>query len=75
MNGFGKGKSCSDHLFTLTSIIRNCILKNKSTFCAFIDKEKAFDSLDRNLLYNRLLLYKIDGKFYKSITRLEMCVQ
>ena len=36
-NGFRKGRSCSDHLFTLTSIIRNRISQNKSTFCAFID--------------------------------------
>ena len=58
-NGFRKGRSCSDHLFTLTSIIRNHISQNKSTFCAFIDMEKAFDCLDRNLLYYRLLLHRL----------------
>ena len=57
-------------MFSLTSIIRNRISQNKSTFCAFIDMEKAFDCLDRNLLYYRLLLYKIDGKLYKSIRAL-----
>ena len=32
--------------------------------------EKAFDFLDRNLLVYRLLLYKIDGKLFKSIRAL-----
>ena len=69
-NGFRKGRSCSDHLFTLTSIIRNRLSQKRSTFCAFIDMEKAFDFLDRNLLFYRLLLYQIDGKIYKSIQAL-----
>jgi hypothetical protein len=69
-NGFRKGRSCADHLFTLTSIIRNRLSEHKPTFCAFIDMEKAFDFLDRNLLFYRLLLYKIDGKLLKSIMAL-----
>ena len=69
-NGFRKGRSCADHLFTLTSVIRNRLSEKKSTFCAFIDMEKAFDFLDRNLLLCRLLLYKIDGKLFKSIRAL-----
>ena len=69
-NGFRKGRSCADHLFTLTSVIRNRLSEKKSTFCAFIDMEKAFDFLDRNLLLYRLLLYKIDGKLFKSIRAL-----
>ena len=56
-NGFRKGRSCSDHLFTLTSIIKHRISQNKSTFCEIIDMEKAFDCLDRNLLYHSLLLH------------------
>ena len=69
-NGFRKGRSCSDHLFTITSIIRNRLSQKHDTFCAFIDMEKAFDFLDRNLLLYRLLLYKIDGKMYRSIKAL-----
>ena len=31
-NGFRKGRSCSDHLFTLTSLIRKRLSQKKSTF-------------------------------------------
>ena len=67
---FRKGRSYSDHLFTLTSIIRNRLACKQSTFCAFIDMEKAFDFLDRDLLFYRLLLYNIKGKLYQSIKAL-----
>ena len=42
-------------------------LKNKGTYCAFIDMEKAFD---RKLLLYKLLNHNIDGKMYKSIKTL-----
>ena len=69
-NGFRKGRSCSDHLFSLTSIIRNRFSLKQSTYCAFIDMEKAFDFVDRKLLLFRLLLYGIDGQMYRSIKSL-----
>ena len=45
-NGFRKHRSCNDHLFSLTSIIRNILATNMSIYCAFIDMEKAFDFVD-----------------------------
>ena len=69
-NGFRKNRSCLDHIFTLNSIIKNRQEKKLSTYCAFIDMEKAFDFLDRDLLFYRLLKYNIDGKMYKSIKSL-----
>ncbi len=69
-NGFRKGRSCVDHLFSLTSIIRNRLANRCPTFCAFIDMEKAFDWVDRDLLLYRLSLYQINGKIYKSIKML-----
>ncbi len=46
-NGFRKNCSCNDHLFSLASIIRNRLATHMSTYCAFIDMEKAFDFIDR----------------------------
>ena len=40
------------------------------TFAAFLDMEKAFDKVDRNLLLLRLLQYGIDDKMYCSIKNL-----
>ena len=69
-NGFRKGRSCDDHLFTLTSILRNRIAAKQSTFVMFIDMQKAFDSIDRDLLMYKLLLNVVDGKMYDAIDAL-----
>ena len=66
-NGFRQNRSCEDHIFALNSVIQNHINSGQSIFCAFIDLEKAFDWIDRDLLFHRLLNYNIEGKIYKSI--------
>ena len=66
-NGFRKGRSCDDHLFTLTSILINRIAAKQSTFVMLIDLQKAFDSIDRDLLMYKLLLNVVDGKMYEAI--------
>ena len=67
--GFRKKRSCNDHIFSLSSIIRNRLNNGKPTFAAFLDMEKAFDKVDRNLLLLRLLQYRINDKFYYSIKK------
>ena len=69
-NGFRRGRSCSEHIFLVTSIIRNRLTEGKDTFIAFVDKEKAFDWIRRPLLYYLLLECNIDGKIYKAIKAL-----
>ena len=69
-NGFRRGRSCTDHLFVVTSIIRNRLSTNQNTFVALVDFEKAFDWVKRSLLYYRLLENNIDGKIYKAINAL-----
>ena len=53
-NGFRSKRACVDHIHSLTTIIRNRKIKNKDTFVCFIDMCKAFDHLDRQLLFNKL---------------------
>ena len=69
-NGFRAKRSCDEHLFTITNIIKSRNGKGLSTYAAFIDLEKAFDRVDRTLLIYRLLIYGIDGKIYKTIKRM-----
>ena len=69
-NGFRKGRSCEDHIFSLTSLVKNRLVSNLPTFCAFVDLEKAFDWINRDLLLYRLLCTGIDGNFYQSIKSL-----
>ena len=66
-NGFRKKRSCTDHLFILSAIVRNRINETKDTFAAFIDFQKAFDRVDRTLLFHRLLKYNITGKIYQAV--------
>ncbi len=69
-NGFRKKRSCEDHIFTLTYILRNRMAEAKDTFCAFIDMQKTFDWVDRDLLFYRLLKYNITGSIYYCIKAL-----
>ena len=69
-NGFRKNRLCSDHLFTITSIIRNRTARGEDTFVSCIDMEKAFDWVDRTLLLYKLLEMNIDGKIYNCIKAL-----
>ncbi len=69
-SGFRKNRACVDHLYTITSIIRNRFSENKCTFACFIDMQKVFDLVDRDMLFYKLLEYNIDGKIYKSIKAL-----
>lgn len=66
-NGFRKKRSCEDHIFTLTSVLQNKLNEKKSVYAAFIDLEKAFDWVHRDLLLYRLLQYNIDGKMYWNV--------
>ena len=70
-NGFRKDRSCVDHIFTLTCILRNRQNLKMSTFAAFIDFQKAFDCVDRDLLMYKLIrFYNINGMFYKAVKSL-----
>ena len=69
-NAFRPGRSCEEHILTLTTIIRNQFAKSKPLFTSFIDLQKTFDWVDRDLLMYRLLTYGINGKIYNAIKSL-----
>ena len=66
-NGFRSDRSCQDHVFTACTIIKDRLAQKKSTFSTFIDLQKAFDYVDRDALLYKLLINKVDGKFYNSV--------
>ena len=67
-NGFRASRSCIDHVLVLCTILRNRKSMNLNTFLAFIDFQKAFDSVDRHLLLYKLSKIGIFGKFYGAIS-------
>ena len=57
-------------MFILNSIIRNRMQEKKGTYALFIDMQKCFEWVDRDLLFYRLLNKQITGRFYHSIKAL-----
>ena len=79
-NGFRADRSCLDHIFCISSLIRNNIIEKSSVFTAFIDMRKAFDWINRDmLLYKILFQFGISGKLYGAIKSLysfsEACIK
>ena len=66
-NGFRKQRSTIDHISSLTSIIKTRKLHKKDTFTAFIDFKKAYDSIDRGILFTKLSNLIISGLMYKDL--------
>ena len=48
---FLKGRHCEDHIFTLKGICSIRKSKKQKTHLAFLDLSKAFDSVERELLF------------------------
>ena len=57
-------------VMSLTSIINTTKLKIKSTFVAFIDFSKAYDSIDRNILFQKLQNLGLNDDMFNAITYL-----
>ena len=66
-NGFRRGRSCVDHISSLTSIIETRKLMQKCTYAAFIDFLKAYDRINRNMLFSKLSALGLKGNFYESM--------
>jgi len=72
-NGFRKGRSCMDCIFSASQIIKKHREFNIPTYIAFIDLKKTFDSVDRDKLWTIMLskgipthLMTIIQKIYKE---------
>jgi len=65
--GFKKGYSTIDNLFTLISCIVKQFSKNRKLYVAFIDFEKCFDSINRNLLWPILIKNGVKGKMFRCV--------
>ena len=72
--GFRKKRSCADQIATLRIIVEQSIKWQSPLDTCFIDFEKAFDSVDRESIWNILLHYGVPIKFFDIIKALyEVC--
>ena len=65
--GFRKNFCTLDHIFSLYSLQYLFKGTKRNLFCAFIDFQKAFDSVWRIGLWNKILMSNIDGKCFRVI--------
>ena len=73
--GFKKGHRTADHIFVLKTIIDEIVRNDKQKlFVAFIDFRKAYDRVNRTLLFLKLQRTGIKGLFYHNIKKLNSVV-
>ena len=73
--GFRKGRSTIDHMFTLYAAIEKHLLKNTKLYVAFIDFKKAYDTVNRDILWMVLYRSGVRGKMLGMIRGIYATVQ
>ena len=68
--GFRRERSCCDQISFLRIIIEQSLEWNTGLYMVFVDFEKAFDSVDRKMLWKILRRYGIPLKIVRMITGL-----
>ena len=68
--GFRKGRSCTQQVHILRRIIEGAKSKELPLFATFIDFKKAFDSINRNVMFAVLRHYGIPAKIVEGIRTL-----
>lgn len=66
--GFRPKRGCQDHLFTLASITNLHVGTKKSCmYVIFVDFKRAFDSVNHQLLWNKLFKLGVSGKIIRIL--------
>ena len=65
--GFRKGRGTPDNAFVLQHAIESCQKRAKTMYVAFIDFEKAYDRVNRDLLWRVLEGYGLHGDFLTAL--------
>ena len=68
--GFRKDKSCTDHIAALRIIIDQATEWQTPLYMNFIDFERAFDSVHRNVIWQLMGHYGVPPQFIKLIQEL-----
>jgi len=65
-SGFRQCRKTTDHLLRLHDAIHKSIANKHNVFSVFIDIEKAYDMVNKEVLLSKLLSYGISGRMFCS---------
>ena len=65
--GYQKGKSTVDCIFIFHSILSKVIYSGQKLYSVFIDYEKCFDTINRRILWQKLLAEHVSSKMINAI--------
>ena len=65
--GFQPNKSTIDCIYIFHAIIMKTLNSHKKLFCAFVDFSKAFDKIQRDLLWFKLVKEGVSNRMFKAI--------
>ena len=68
--GFRSGFSTNDHIFALKMLIDLFLHAKKILYVCFVDYAKTFDSVNRVLLWQKLLACQVNGNMFRVINNL-----
>ena len=73
--GFRPNRSCVDHVYTLSKIIQGRKDTGRTTYCFFLDVQKAHDTVWRNGLWKKLWEAGIRGKMWRMVKKMTECAK
>ena len=65
--GFRQGRGCMDQVCAVRHVCEKYLANMNDEFCAFMDFEKAYDTIDRHGMWQKLRVYGVGGKLLKAV--------
>ena len=65
--GFREGRGCMNQVFAVRQVCEKYLANGKDVFWAFIDLEKAYDTIDRHGMWQMLRVYGVGRKLLKAL--------
>ena len=65
--GFRQGRGCMDQVFAVRQVCEKYLINGKDAFWAFMDFEKAYDTINRHGMWQMLRVYGVGGKLLKAV--------
>ena len=71
--GFRTGRGAADNIFVLQHLTEMAQVRRKPLYCAFIDFRKAYDSVDRGLLWHVIAGMGVEGHVLDTLKEMYDC--